>query len=272
MCCFVIQRGGKMSYAVVLGVSTGVGAAIARRLARAGHGVLGFHRGRHAAEAAETKSYIQTLGQDAQFFTGDAGRSVEAVDAGVRAVCAGVPPASVSVFVHSLSGASPGDVLTLTPERIERTFNVMAHSFLYWVRALYQERRLAPGAHLIALSNPCSGFYLRNSGVIGAAKAALESYVRTLAAELGPVGHFVNAVTFSTVVTPALRQVLSPEAIAALETVHANIVPGGRLQTATDVAEIVARLVQDQWTNGAVLDHTGGSPMMLMDFAFNGAR
>jgi len=174
--------------------------------------------------------------------------------------------------VHSLSGASLGDAILMAPDKIEKTFNNLAHSFLWWTQWLTRAERFGLHATAIALSNPCLDFYLRSTGVIGAAKAALEAYVGILACELrgSPT---VNCVRFSTVLTPALRKVM-PAAIERLDTLHQAIVPAGRIQEATDVADVVEMLLSPQaaWLNGAVIDATGGAPKMLMDYAFHGAR
>ena len=88
--------------------------------------------------------------------------------------------------MHSLSGASLGHFLKYDnlPEKdqialwqVEKTFNYLAHSFLYWARALYEASVLAPGARLLGLTNALEHQMLHNCGLIGAAKAALEQYV-----------------------------------------------------------------------------------------------
>jgi NAD(P)-dependent dehydrogenase (short-subunit alcohol dehydrogenase family) len=182
-----------------------------------------------------------------------------------------VTDGEIDVFVHSLSGASLGPALAQDERAVARTFNLLAHSFLWWTQELVNLKLLsARGAHLLALSNPCPDFYLQNTGVIGAAKAALEAYVRALAVELGPRWHQVNAMRFSTVLTPALLKVLGPEAVRGLEQLHQRIVPANRIMTAGDVADLVALHLKDRWTNGAILDATGGATLTLMDKAFHG--
>jgi NAD(P)-dependent dehydrogenase (short-subunit alcohol dehydrogenase family) len=116
-------------------------------------------------------------------------------------------PRSVAVLVHSLSGAAIGSFLggdgkAFEPRQFERTFNYLAHSFAYWAQALHADDLLAPGAALLGLTNTLGESLLHNTGLIGAAKAALEMYVRQLALELGPLGHRVNLLKFGTVMTP----------------------------------------------------------------------
>lgn len=251
--------------ALVLGASVGVGAAIAKRLLRDGYRVIGFHRGRHREEAL--KSFC--LSANMTLVEMDVGSSFQRVHDGLDAVSELTN--SVNVVVHSLSGARFGHALDMMPLDVEKTFNNLAHSFLWWVKGLIDEEMLGPGARIVALSNPCGDLPLRNGGVIGAAKAALEAYVRSLAMELGPRGMRVNAVQFGTVLTPAVQRLLVTEKMADL---HTQIVPVGRLCTADDVANFVAALVGPDcaWLNGAVLDATGGMLLTLLDYAYESAR
>lgn len=260
-------------YGIVLGCSSGVGAAIARRLATLGYGVVGFHRGNHPEEAAATEAAIRACAVPCYIRQADAGSTqMAAADAFAPMAGGFVDKRQVRVLVHSLSGASMGDAMLMSSEKVEKTFNNLAHSFLWWVQWLVRAERFHPNATAIALSNPCPDFYLRSSGVVGPAKAALEAYVGTLACELRGKPT-VNAIRFSTVVTPALRKVM-PSAIERLDTLHKAIVPAGRIQECDDVADAVDLLLSPQaaWLNGAIIDATGGSPRMLMDYAFHGAR
>jgi enoyl-[acyl-carrier protein] reductase III len=78
------------------------------------------------------------------------------------------------------------------PRQFDRTFNYLAHSFAYWTQTLHELDLLAPHARILGLTNVLQESLLHNCGLIAAAKAALEMYVRLLAMELGPLGHRVN--------------------------------------------------------------------------------
>lgn len=254
-----------MKTAVVLGVSSGVGAAIAEMLAQADYNVVGIHRGHHVAEADALEAKYKNITIERM----DGGSSYEEAQEAFNLLEPYMLRESVEVIVHSLSGASLGGALMMIPARVETTFNCLAHSLVWWTRWLKLHDYFASNARVIALSNPCPDFYLRSSGVIGAAKAALESYVKTLAVELKGQPT-VNCLRFSTVVTPALEKVM-PTAIERLQDLHKAIVPAGRIQTTADVAQLVKMLIspEAQWINGAIIDGTGGAPYMLMDRSFH---
>lgn len=263
-------------WAVILGVSSGTGAAIAARVAAdPGLDVFGVHRGRYQAGADEVQAQVRAAGRQAVMRVADAG-SAEGAAQGAEALLAAAGPKSVRLLVHSIASASVGRFLDpegkdLVPRQFEKTFDAMAHSFVYWTQALYRRDLLAPGARVLGLTNPLSESTLHNSGLIAAAKGALEMYVRHLAMELGPEGHRVNLLKFGTVVTPALRHVFDADAIRHVERVHAEMIPAGRLVTLDEVADFVSLLCSERaaWFNGATIDFTGGMTNHLLDLLIN---
>ncbi|MFP2912071.1 SDR family oxidoreductase [Pyxidicoccus sp. 3LFB2] len=267
---------GSTQWAVVLGASSGTGAAIAQAVARRpGLDVFGVHRGRYADSAAQVEHAVQEAGRRAVMSQADAS-TPEAAEAGVEALRQVAGRRSVKLFVHSIAGASVGQFLSegedrLHARRIRRTFDTMAHSFVYWAQALVAADMLAPEARLLGLQNPLDDTHLSNTGLISASKAALEMYVRHLAVELGPLGHRVNLLKFGTVMTPALKHVYSPEALAKLETQHSRMNPAGRMCTVEEVARFVTVLTGEDaaWFNGATIDFTGGMTLKLIDLVLN---
>lgn len=248
-------------WALVLGCSTGVGAATAFELACRGYNIFGVHRGRHKDDVWQLNDRIHAQGVEFEHIVRDCTTPPSAPTFGWFP--------SIALVVHSLAGASTGSTWTAN---VEKTFAVMAHSLLWWIHALSDSsvQKLDTGASILAFSNPVVDFHLQNTGVIGPAKAALEGYVRVLAAELRGRAR-VNALRFSTVLTPALRQVLPPAAVDRLDAIHREIIPAsGRMQTVEEIAKLAADILTGCPTlNGAVIDGTAGGPMMLLDYAFN---
>jgi NAD(P)-dependent dehydrogenase (short-subunit alcohol dehydrogenase family) len=259
-------------WAVVLGASTGVGAAIARALARdPGLHVFGVHRGHHPEDAQRLEDDVRATGRRIVLHVGDAG-TPEGVRTCGDALAAVVGTGGAAFVVHSISGASLGRFLdtrgdAFTVRQVEKTFSYLAHSFVYWAQRLHADGLLAPSARLLGLTNVLHDSLLNNTGLVAAAKAALEMYVKHLAIEFGPSGHRVNLLKFGTVLTPAVRSVMGPEAAARLEAIHADLIPAGRMSTAEDVAAFVSILAREEtgWLNGATIDFTGGMTLRLLD-------
>ncbi|MCO4747413.1 MAG: SDR family oxidoreductase [Proteobacteria bacterium] len=269
--------GGLVSerWAVVLGASVGTGAAIARAVASdPGLSVFGAHRGSHPEAAAGVVSDVQALGRQAVFYEGNAA-TPEGVELAVRALAEVAEPGSVQLMVHSLASASVGRLATgerrLVPRQIAKTFDVMTHSFIYWTQALLDHGLLAPGARLLALTNPLDESLLTDCGLITASKAALEVYVKALAIELGPQGYRVNMLKFPTVLTPAVEQVYGAR-LGDVVASHSRMHPAGRMCTVQEVARVVSWLSgpDAEWFNGATIDYSGAMMSGLVDLILGG--
>ena len=117
-----------------------------------------------------------------------------------------------------------------------------------------------------AIVNLSAGGLLPFKGVLahyGAAKAALNSYTRSLALELAPAGIRVNLVTPGATITPGtdegLKQVTAAMGITR-EQMFASIPLKGRPVMAEEIAETIAFLVSDRaaYITGHNLFVTGG--------------
>jgi NAD(P)-dependent dehydrogenase (short-subunit alcohol dehydrogenase family) len=263
-------------WAIILGVSEGSGAAIARAVAmEPGLDVFGMHRGRHPESAAEVERAIREAGRRAFFLLGDAG-TAEGAKIGAEALFEAIGPGKVRLFVHSIANASVGPLASggaeqLPAYKIEKTFASMAHSFVYWTQELVARGMLAPGARLVGLTNPVVGSLVHGLGLIAATKAALEVYVRQLAAELGPRGYRVNLVNYGLVDTPAGRAGFPEGQWEGVVERAARVTPARRLCTVEEVGRLVSFLCSDaaDWFNGATIDFTGGMTQSLLGHALN---
>lgn len=248
-------------WAVVLGASSGFGAAIAQRFAAAGHPVLGVHLDlRRTAERAEAvRAACAAHGVPVVFVNtnaADDGRRAEALDA--------LPPgASVGVLVHTLAFGSLKPVTRgpddgrLRPRDLAMTLDVMAHSLLWWTRDLLDRGHLGDGSRVWALTSSGSRAAFPAYGAVSAAKAALEAHVRQLAIELAPRGIAVNAMMPGVCDTPALRAIPGWEQLAEAARTRN---PSGRLTTPDDIADALLALCAPglRWLTGQVVPVDGG--------------
>lgn len=259
-------------WAVVLGASQGTGAAIARALARdPGLHVFGAHRGNHLEAAASVVHDIRELGRRVHMRRGDAG-TLEGVQQGAAELLEVAGPRSVAILVHSIANASVGSLASggigqISPRQVHKTFDSMAHSFLFWSQELLAHDLLAPGAHLLGLTNWMTDSVLRGAALIAAAKETLGVYVRHLAHELGPRGHRVNLLKFGGVLTPAVEKTFGSDNLPRLERLLARLAPSRRISTVEEVAQFVSVLASDAAArfNGATIDFTGGEAQGLFD-------
>src|ERR1043166_5998648 len=93
-------------WAVILGVSSGSGAAIARAVARdPGMHIFGLHRGHHAEMASRLEGELLGLGVKVVMRVADAG-TAEGAAAGAAAFHDVAGPRSAGLYVHSIAAAS----------------------------------------------------------------------------------------------------------------------------------------------------------------------
>ncbi len=95
---------------------------------------------------------------------------------------------------------------------------------------------MSSGGRMVAMSSLGATRAIPGYGFVGASKAALESLVRTLAQELGPLGIRVNAVSAGVVDTDALSYFPNREELLAE---FAERAPAGPSLTPADVADAV---------------------------------
>lgn len=260
-----------MSWALVLGVSSGTGQAAACRLVQEpGLHIFGVHRGNHTDGAAEVAAAAAAAGRRYEQHLGD-GSLPEQIEASCLALRRVAGPRSVSFVLHSIASASVGTLVAgpgphLAPRQLQRTFDKMAHSFVWWVQALYRHDLLAPGSHTLGLTNPIGASLIRGTAAITASKAALHAYMRQLAFELGPQGHRVNLLDFGMVESPATQATFDAH-LRRIDQVVRRVTPAGRQVELSQVADLIGLLAGDRlsWFNGAVIDFTGGEMLAHYD-------
>ncbi len=253
--------------AIILGASSGFGAATARALAREGMDIVGVHLDRRSTLplAEKVANDVRALGRRALFFNvnaADEEKRREVLDSIVPELGAG--QGSVQLLLHSLAFGTLRPLVgpdAVTKAQIDMTLDVMANSLVYWTNDLVQRQLLADGGRIFAMTSSGGARAIPSYGPVGAAKAALESYCRQLALELGPRGIAVNAVRAGVSETPALQKI--PGSAAMVDVQRARN-PGGRLTTPEDVAEAIALLARPgaRWISGNTLGIDGGEDIV----------
>jgi len=255
-------------WAVVLGASSGFGAASALALARAGVDIVGVHLDRRATlpEAERVAAAIRSLGREAWFFNvnaADAAKLGSVLDEIQQRFSERGRGEQIRVLVHSLAFGSlrsfvPGVAEErITRKQLEMTCNVMAHSLVYWTQAMLDRDLFSGEGRILALTSTGSREVWGGYGAVSAAKAALESHVRQLARELAPRGITVNAICAGVTDTPALAKIPEKQRMVD-KAIRKN--PAERLGTPDDVASALVALAQPctYWMTGGVIHVDGG--------------
>ncbi|GAB2607761.1 3-oxoacyl-ACP reductase FabG [Streptomyces capparidis] len=219
--------------ALVTGGSRGIGAAIARRLAREGADVAFTHvSAAGAARAAGVVADIEAAGRR--------GLAIRADAADPRAVTAAVDRAAAAfgrldIVVNNAGIAPMGPVEDVTAEELDRALAVHVRAAFLTVQAAL--RHLPEGGRVISIgSNLTERAHFPSTALYTMTKSALSGLTRALARELGPRGITANVVhpgSTNTDMNPAA----APEAEA-----ERALTALGRYLDPDDIAATVAHL------------------------------
>jgi len=259
-------------WALILGASSGFGEAVSLALARAGLDIFGVHLDRKATlpNAERIADGIRALGRQAVFFNvnaADADKRAETATAMQRVLEERGASGTVRVLLHSLAFGTlklyVADPMkdAVSPAQMDMTVDVMAHSLVYWTQELVGRGLMTRGGRIYAMTSAGGTRVLPNYGPVSAAKAALESHIRQLAAELAPRGITANAIRAGVTATPAAQKIPGYEVIAA-EARRRN--PQGRMTTPADVARALVVLAHPDtyWMTGNVIGVDGGEDIV----------
>ena len=255
-------------WALILGASSGFGGASAVELAKAGYNIFGIHLDRQVTmpNVKNIVKKIERTGQKALFFNMNAADQLkrnDTLDEIKDIFDAKKDNQKINLVLHSLAFGTLKPFISkdmgsrVTKAQMEMTLDVMAHSLVYWVQGIVERDLLANRARIFGLTSAGSQTIFPSYGAVSAAKAALESHIRQLAAELGVMGVTANAIMAGVTDTPALRKI--PGNDKMMEAAKAKN-PGARLTTAIDVAKTIVMLTDEKadWISGNVLQVDGG--------------
>ena len=185
--------------ALITGGTRGLGRAIALRLARGG-AALALNYRRDEDSAARTLIDVQALSPRSILVKADMED-----DAQVHAMVARAASefGRLDILVVNAAATAFKPLLDVKPHNLARTFNLSVDGFIASVQEA--SKFMLDGGRVVMISGMDSVRYMAGHGVLGAAKAAMESLVRYFAFELGPRGITVNGVNFAIIDSDSSR-------------------------------------------------------------------
>lgn len=227
--------------ALVTGAGAGIGAEIARWLARAGAKVAVHDR--RSEKADEVVASIKAEGKgDAFPLIADA-RDDAAFEAMIEEAAVRLGGLTVAVNNIGMFGEfAPGPFTTLDGAHWRGLLN--QNTVITALAGAVEARQMMNGGRGGVILNVSSGETTRPSPMMsayGAAKAAINHLTQTMAVELGPHGIRVIAIAPGTTLTETVRDAFSEEHVAAL----VEATPLKRVTEADELARLAVFLTSD---------------------------
>ncbi|KUZ72162.1 3-ketoacyl-ACP reductase [Burkholderia ubonensis] len=236
--------------AIVTGASRGIGATIARRLARDGFAVaINYASG--AADADALAAELAREGGRAVAVRGDVSKADD-----VRRLYDAVEQqlGKVDVLVNNAGILKTAPLAETSDELFERTFAINVGGVFNMLREA--AARMNDGGRIVNLSSTTLALNLPGYAIYNGTKAAVEAFTRVFAKELRGRRITVNCVAPGPVATELFLNGKTDEQIAQF----AKMPPLERLGQPDDIAGAVAFLAgpDGAWVNAQVLRANGG--------------
>jgi NAD(P)-dependent dehydrogenase (short-subunit alcohol dehydrogenase family) len=236
--------------ALITGGTSGIGRATAKKLAALGIHVLVV--GRDAKRGDETLAEIRGAGGKADFISSDLRNASNAREVAKRAIELG--SGHVNILINNAGVFPFGPTDQTTEEEFDRVYSLNVKAPYFLVAELAPPMAKRGNGAIVNVSTMVAGYGVAGMSLYGSSKAAINLLTKSWAAEYGPRGVRVNAVSpgpTRTAGTDAMGEGLAQLAAQA---------PAGRPATADEIAEAIVFLATDRssFIYGANLAVDGG--------------
>lgn len=226
--------------AIVTGSSSGIGQAIAVRLATEGARIVVDYRS-HPEGADDTQKQIEAAGSKAIILQADVSRlddTQKLVDQAWQQL------GSCDILVNNAGIEKGADFWDVTEKDYDEVLNINLKGAFFLTQAFVRRLRDAkrPG-RIINISSVHEDMAFPRFSTYCTSKGAMRMLARNLAVELGPLGITINNIAPGAIVTPINQSLLDDK--PKLEALLKNI-PLGRLGKSEEVAGLAAFLASDE--------------------------
>ncbi|MCE2612204.1 SDR family oxidoreductase [Flavobacteriaceae bacterium D16] len=260
------QSSGNQAWCLILGASSGLGLATARKMAQEGYGLLLVHRDRkkEMPRILDEFENIKAKGCPLINFNQDAIQEANRKELIAQLADSLKDQQKISVVVHSIAKGNLKPMGTelgsLGIADLQLTLNAMAFSLYDWVRDLLGAKLLDTDTRVLAFTSEGNTKVWEGYGAVSAAKATLESLVRQMAVEFAPLGIRSNCIQAGVTETPSLRMIPGSEKLIKAAKKRN---PNQRITLPEDIANVVYLLSRKEasWITGTVIKADGGESL-----------
>jgi enoyl-[acyl-carrier protein] reductase III len=244
--------------AVVTGSSRGLGAATARTLAGLGADVVVTYR-REEEQARSVADAVRAQGRAAWVRSLDVGDATS-VDDLFDWLSGADGPGRLDVLVANAAATSLKPLLEQKPHNSRRTFDICVTGFLQMVQRSVPVMEAGGRGRIVVVSGIDTVSWAPAHGLLGAAKAAMETLVRYLAIELADTAVTIVGINPDAFFGESMRLMFG-DYYEPLMDRFGRTHPLRRSATPDDIAEAVALLCTDAalWLTGNTVMADGAS-------------
>jgi glucose 1-dehydrogenase len=226
--------------AVITGSGSGIGQAIAERLAQEGADCVIDYRD-HVDQAQETADKIKAAGGKAIMVHADVSNLADCTNLIEQAWA---QLGSCDILVNNAGIEKSADFVDVTEADYDAVLNVNLKGAFFLTQAFVRKLKAAskPG-RVINISSVHEDMVFPHFSTYCASKGAMRMLMRDLAVELGPLGITVNNIAPGAINTPINKSLLADK--PKLDALLANI-PLGRLGKPEEVAGLAAFLASEE--------------------------
>jgi NAD(P)-dependent dehydrogenase (short-subunit alcohol dehydrogenase family) len=238
------------SVALITGATSGIGRATAVALARRGaHALVG---GRDIGRGGAVVDIIRAAGGKADFIPADLATADSARALARQAVEAG--GGRVDILVNNAGIFPVGPTAAMAEADIDAVFAVNVKVSFVLVGELAPAMAARGRGAIVNVATMAAEFGIAGMSLYGASKAALILLTKAWAAEFGPSGVRVNAVS------PGPTRTEGTAALGDAIDQFAALAPAGRPASPEEIAAAIAYLASDaaSFVHGAILAVDGG--------------
>ena len=250
-------------WVLLLGGSTGHGAATAKKLAGDGYGIIAFHFDRGDAKkiAEETIAEVNQLSDGRCHYFNTNAASEETIDEYLPKISEITEGKNLKLLLHSIAFGTTTNFFgdkPVTQRQMDMTVHVMGNSLLYWTQKLFSEKLLGEGSRVMGLTSEGNYLAMEGYGPVSVAKVAMEAIIRQIGWELGQYGITANAVQAGVTPTRALTKITDKWEDWIENTKKRN--PMHRTTTPEDVAGTISMLLKPEadFINCSIIYCDGG--------------
>ena len=253
----------KKEWALILGGSSGLGLATAKKLAKHGMNICIVHRNYRSQLDQIEKDFKEIKKESVAFIS----YNIDAFQVEKRTELIGnlkkeLDGGKIKILVHSVAKGNLKPMISdttpiLQTDDFQLTIQAMGISLYDWVKAVFEAKLFSEDARVVSFTSEGNSKAWRNYAAVSAAKVTLEAITRNIALEFASFGIRANCIQAGVTDTRSLRMIPGNNEIKKH---YLKRNPNNRLTLPEDIANVVYLLTKEEaaWINGTIIPVDGG--------------